>query len=50
LRTALDAASHLGAVHAIVVTAHLVEQKRNTLQAAGLRIASEWWLTWVPLP
>ena len=45
LRTALDAASQRGAVQAIVVTAHLDEQKRRTLQAAGLHIASEWWLT-----
>ena len=50
LRAALDAAAGRGAVQAVVVTAHLDGPKRNMLQAAGLHIASEWWLTSVPMP
>ncbi len=44
LQAALDAAAERGAVQTIVVTAHLDEAKRAMLQAAGLQLASEWWV------
>jgi hypothetical protein len=44
LQAALEAAAGRGAVQAVVVTAHLDEPKRSMLRAAGLQLASEWWL------
>lgn len=45
LQAALDVAARRGLVQTVVVTAHLDESKRSMLRAAGLRLASEWWLT-----
>jgi hypothetical protein len=49
LRSAIEHARERGAVQAVVVTAHLDQDKREALQACGLSIASEWWVTsWPP--
>jgi GNAT superfamily N-acetyltransferase len=44
LEAARDWAVSHGAVQVVVVTAHLDQSKRAALQAAGLSIASEWWI------
>lgn len=44
VRAIRDAARERGAVQVVVVTAHLDAVKRTALAAAGLRIASEWWI------
>ena len=49
LRSAIEHVRDRGAVQAVVVTAHLDQDKREALQACGLSIASEWWITsWPP--
>jgi GNAT superfamily N-acetyltransferase len=49
LRSAIEHASERGAVQAVVVTAHLDQDKREALRLCGLSIASEWWVTsWQP--
>jgi GNAT superfamily N-acetyltransferase len=50
LRAALAQAARRGAVQAVVVTAHLDQPKRQALQACGLEVASEWWVTPQALP
>jgi len=45
LRAGLAEAGRRGAVQAVVVTGHLDQPKRQALQACGLEIASEWWVT-----
>jgi len=45
LRAGLAQAGRRGAVQAVVVTAHLDQPKRQALQACGLEVASEWWVT-----
>jgi hypothetical protein len=45
LKSAIELAAERGAVQAVVVTGHLDEPKREALQACGLAIASEWWVT-----
>jgi hypothetical protein len=49
LREGLAQAVQCGAVHAVVVTGHLDEAKRQALRTCGLEIASEWWVTPQPL-
>jgi GNAT superfamily N-acetyltransferase len=49
LRSAIEHAAERGAIQAVVVTAHLDQDKRETLRLCGLSIASEWWVTsWPP--
>ena len=48
LRAGLAQAARRGAVQAVVVTGHLDQAKRAALRECGLDIASEWWVT--PLP
>jgi GNAT superfamily N-acetyltransferase len=50
LRAGLAEAGRRGAIQAVVVTGHLDQPKRQALQACGLEIASEWWVTPQPLP
>jgi hypothetical protein len=50
LRAGLTQAQQRGAVQAVVVTAHLDQPKRQALQACGLEVASEWWVTPQALP
>jgi GNAT superfamily N-acetyltransferase len=45
LRAAIELATSRGAIQAVVVTGHLDLEKREALQACGLSIASEWWVT-----
>jgi GNAT superfamily N-acetyltransferase len=45
LRTAIEHAAERGAIQAVVVTAHLDQDKREALRLCGLSIASEWWVT-----
>ena len=45
LRAGLAEAARRGAIQAVVVTGHLDRPKRQALQACGLDIASEWWVT-----
>jgi GNAT superfamily N-acetyltransferase len=45
LQAAIELARGRGAVQAVVVTGHLDVEKREALQACGLSIASEWWVT-----
>jgi hypothetical protein len=45
LRAGLAEAARRGAIQAVVVTGHLDQPKRQALQACGLEIASEWWVT-----
>ncbi len=45
LRAALELAADRSAIQAVVVTGHLDGEKREALQACGLSIASEWWVT-----
>jgi GNAT superfamily N-acetyltransferase len=49
LRAGLSEAGRRGAIQAVVVTGHLDQLKREALQACGLEIASEWWVTPRPL-
>jgi hypothetical protein len=49
LRAGLAGAGRRGAIQAVVVTGHLDQPKRQALQACGLEIASEWWVTPQPL-
>jgi hypothetical protein len=49
LRAGLAEAGRRGAIQAVVVTGHLDQPKREALQACGLEIASEWWVTPQPL-
>jgi hypothetical protein len=49
LRAGLAEAGRRGAIQAVVVTGHLDQPKRQALQACGLEIASEWWVTPQPL-
>ena len=44
LQAAREWALSRGAVQIVVVTAHLDQSKRAVLEAAGLSIASEWWV------
>jgi hypothetical protein len=48
LRSAIEHAAERGAIQAVVVTAHLDQDKRETLRLCGLSIASEWWVTSLP--
>jgi GNAT superfamily N-acetyltransferase len=48
LRAALAEAARRGAVQAVVVTGRRDQPKRRTLRSCGLDVASEWWVT--PLP
>jgi hypothetical protein len=50
LRAGLAEAGRRGAIQAVVVTGHLDQPNREALQACGLEIASEWWVTPQPLP
>ena len=50
LSTGLAEAGRRGAVQAVVVTGHLDQPKRQAIQACGLEIASEWWVTQQALP
>lgn len=45
LEAAIELARTRGAIQAVVVTGHLDSEKREALQACGLTIASEWWVT-----
>jgi hypothetical protein len=45
LRAALELSADRSAIQAVVVTGHLDVEKREALQACGLSIASEWWVT-----
>ena len=45
LRSAIERAAERGAIQAVVVTAHLDQDKREALRLCGLSIASEWWVT-----
>jgi GNAT superfamily N-acetyltransferase len=45
LSAAVELAATRGAIQAVVVTGHLDSEKREALQACGLSIASEWWVT-----
>jgi hypothetical protein len=45
LTAAIALARTRGAIQAVVVTGHLDSEKREALQASGLSIASEWWVT-----
>jgi GNAT superfamily N-acetyltransferase len=49
MRSAIEHATERGAIQAVVVTAHLDQDKREALRLYGLSIASEWWVTsWLP--
>ena len=50
LRASQAEAGRRGAIQAVVVTGHLDQPKRQALQACGLEIASEWWVTPQALP
>jgi GNAT superfamily N-acetyltransferase len=45
LRAAVEQAKDRGAIRVVVVAGHLDQEKREALQASGLSIASEWWVT-----
>ncbi len=45
LQAAIELATSRGAIQAVVVTGHLDLEKREALEACGLSIASEWWVT-----
>lgn len=45
LRTVRRTARERGAVQLVVVCGHLDQAKRSALEASGLTIASEWWVS-----